>query len=72
VNSQKEPFKDDLIIGNKEVIVVSDLKDPFAAMLESSIEMSYVMFEHEDNFKWWNELSYLSFDFMNGGDESKM
>ena len=72
VNSQKEPFKDDLIVGHKGVIVVSDLKDPFATPLKSSIEMSYVMFEHEDNFKWWDNLSYFSFDFMTGGVESKL
>jgi hypothetical protein len=48
VNSQKEPFKDDLIIGHKEVIVFYALKDPFATLLKYSIEMRYVMFEHED------------------------
>jgi hypothetical protein len=54
------------------VTVFSALKDPFASLQESSIEMSYVMFEHEDNFKWWNDLSYFSFDFMTGGDERKL
>jgi hypothetical protein len=72
VNSQKEPFKDDLIVGHKEVIVVSALKDPFAALLESSMEMSYVMFKHGNSFRWWNNLSYFSFDFMTGGAESKL
>ena len=72
VNSKKKQFKDDLIIGHKEVIGVSSLKDHFEALLEYSIKMSYVMFEHEDSFKWWNDLSYFSFDFMTGGAESKV
>ena len=37
VNSQKEPFKDYLIVGHKEVIVVSSLKDIFADLLKYSI-----------------------------------
>jgi hypothetical protein len=72
VNSHKEPFKDDFVVGHNEVVGIHALKDPFAVMLKSSIEMSYVMFKHEDSFKWWNNLSYFNFDIMTGGDERKL
>jgi hypothetical protein len=69
VNSQKEPFKDDLFVGHNEVVFIHTLKDPF---MKYSIEISYVMFKHEDSFKWRNNLSYFNFDFMTGGAESKL
>jgi hypothetical protein len=52
VNIHKEPFKDDFIVGDNEVVVIHALKDPYVVMLKYSIEMSYVMFKHEDSFKW--------------------
>jgi hypothetical protein len=52
VNSHKEPFKEDFVVGHNEVVVIHALKDPFFFLLKSSIEMSYVMFKHEDSFKW--------------------